>query len=125
VDKDSGLIHSVVNTAANVHDITSAAELLHGFQKTRLRSMLKSRCRVNALAAVSINLSHTAVCFVVRNLGSSVPTEVENSPTRAIFRLQESEIRPISLKSTPRLFILNKLQLMVHFWDSFPRGALA
>ena len=29
VDKDSGLIHSVVVTAANVHDLTSAAELLH------------------------------------------------------------------------------------------------
>jgi IS5 family transposase len=27
--KDSGLIHSVVVTAANVHDLTSAAELLH------------------------------------------------------------------------------------------------
>ena len=30
VDKDSGLIHSVVTTAANVHDLTPAAELLHG-----------------------------------------------------------------------------------------------
>jgi IS5 family transposase len=30
VDKDSGLIHSVVVTAANVHDLTPAFELLHG-----------------------------------------------------------------------------------------------
>jgi transposase, IS5 family len=30
VDKDTGLIHSVVTTAANVHDLTPAAELLHG-----------------------------------------------------------------------------------------------
>ena len=30
VDKDSGLIHSVVSTAANVHDLTPASELLHG-----------------------------------------------------------------------------------------------
>ena len=30
LDKDSGLIHSVVVTAANVHDLTPAAELLHG-----------------------------------------------------------------------------------------------
>jgi IS5 family transposase len=30
VDKDSGLIHSVVTTSANVHDPTQAAELLHG-----------------------------------------------------------------------------------------------
>ena len=30
VDKDSGLIHSVVTTAANVHDLAPAAELLHG-----------------------------------------------------------------------------------------------
>jgi IS5 family transposase len=30
VDKVSGLIHAVVTTAANVHDLTPAAELLHG-----------------------------------------------------------------------------------------------
>jgi IS5 family transposase len=30
VDKDSGLIHSVVVTAANVHDLNPAVELLHG-----------------------------------------------------------------------------------------------
>ncbi len=30
VNKDSGLTHSVVTTAANVHDLTPAAELLHG-----------------------------------------------------------------------------------------------
>lgn len=30
VDKDTGLIHSVETTAANVHDPTPAAELLHG-----------------------------------------------------------------------------------------------
>jgi IS5 family transposase len=30
VDKDSGLIHSVVVKAANVHDLTPAADLLHG-----------------------------------------------------------------------------------------------
>ena len=29
VDKDTGLIHSVETTAANVHDLTPAAELLH------------------------------------------------------------------------------------------------
>ena len=30
VDKDSGLIQSVETTSANVHDITRAAQLLHG-----------------------------------------------------------------------------------------------
>jgi IS5 family transposase len=30
VDKGSGLIQTVVTTAANVHDLTPAAELLHG-----------------------------------------------------------------------------------------------
>jgi IS5 family transposase len=30
VDKDSGLIHSVVTTSANVHDLPPAAALLHG-----------------------------------------------------------------------------------------------
>jgi len=30
VDKDTGLIHSVEATAANVHDLTPAADLLHG-----------------------------------------------------------------------------------------------
>ena len=127
VDSESGLIHSVETTAANVHDLTPAAELLHGeetvvysdagyqgiekrpemqgrgigfrvamrpgkrralpatpegrvddlietakahfrakvehpfrvikrqfgFQKTRLRGMLKNRCKVNVLAALS------------------------------------------------------------------------
>jgi transposase, IS5 family len=127
VDKDSGLIHSVVTTAANVHDLTPAAELLQGeeevvyadagyqgiakrpeiagkstefrvamrpgkrralpdtpegklqdlvetakahirakgehpfrvikqqfgFQKTRLRGMVKNRCKVNVLAALT------------------------------------------------------------------------
>jgi IS5 family transposase len=127
VDKDTGLIHSVETTAANVHDLTPAAELLHGeetvvyadagyqgiekraemegkgigfrvamrpgkrralpdtpegrvdelietakahirakvehpfrvmkrqfgFQKTRLRGMLKNRCKVNVLAALT------------------------------------------------------------------------
>jgi IS5 family transposase len=33
VDKDSGLIHSVVTTAANVHDLTPAGRLLHGDEK--------------------------------------------------------------------------------------------
>jgi transposase, IS5 family len=127
VDKDTGLIHSIVTTAANVHDLTPAAELLHGeeqvvyadagyqgiakrpemagkstefrvamrpgkrralpdtpdgklqdlvetakahirakgehpfrvikqqfgFQKTRLRGMVKNRCKVNVLAALT------------------------------------------------------------------------
>ena len=127
VDKDTGLIHSVETTAANVHDLTPAAELLHGeetvvyadagyqgiekraemegkgigfrvamrpgkrralpdtpegrvddlietakahirakvehpfrvmkrqfgFQKTRLRGMLKNRCKVNVLTALT------------------------------------------------------------------------
>jgi IS5 family transposase len=127
VDKDTGLIHSVETTAANVHDLTPGAELLHGeetvvyadagyqgiekraemegkgigfrvamrpgkrralpdtpegrvddlietakahirakvehafrvmkrqfgFQKTRLRGMLKNRCKINVLAALT------------------------------------------------------------------------
>ena len=31
MDKDSGLIHSLVTKAANVHDLTPAANLLHGY----------------------------------------------------------------------------------------------
>jgi Transposase and inactivated derivatives, IS5 family len=30
VDADSGLVHTVIGTAANVHDITVAQALLHG-----------------------------------------------------------------------------------------------
>ena len=33
LDKDSGLIHSVATSAANVHDLTVAAELLHGEER--------------------------------------------------------------------------------------------
>lgn len=34
VDADSGLVHSVVGTAANVNDVTEAGALLHGQEKT-------------------------------------------------------------------------------------------
>ena len=34
VDVDSGLVHTVIGTAANVHDVTQAAELLHGEETT-------------------------------------------------------------------------------------------
>lgn len=34
--KESGLIHSVVTTVTNVHDLTPAAELLHGASPKRL-----------------------------------------------------------------------------------------
>ncbi len=30
VDAESGLMHTVIGTAANVNDITQAAKLLHG-----------------------------------------------------------------------------------------------
>ena len=33
VDKNNSLIHSVETTAANVHDLTAAADLLHGEEK--------------------------------------------------------------------------------------------
>jgi IS5 family transposase len=33
VNKDSDLIHSVVTSSANVHDLTPAAELLHGDER--------------------------------------------------------------------------------------------
>lgn len=32
-NRDSGLIHSVVTSAANVHDLTAAAELQHGVEE--------------------------------------------------------------------------------------------
>ncbi len=34
VDADSGLVHTVIGTAANVHDVTQAANLLHGEEAT-------------------------------------------------------------------------------------------
>ncbi len=34
VDAESGLVHTVVGTAANVHDVTQAHALLHGEEKT-------------------------------------------------------------------------------------------
>lgn len=34
VDADSGLVHTVEGTAANVHDVTKAADLLHGEETT-------------------------------------------------------------------------------------------
>jgi transposase, IS5 family len=140
LDSDSGLIHSVETTAANVHDLTSAAERLHGeetmvyadagyqgiekrpevegkgigfrvamrpgkrhalpdtpegrlddlietakahirvkvehpfrvikwqygFQKTRLRGMIKNRCKVNDLAALAnlFMVRHQVLCRI-------------------------------------------------------------
>ena len=34
VDADSGIVHTVIGTAGNVHDITQASELLHGEEKS-------------------------------------------------------------------------------------------
>ena len=36
VDAESGLVHTVVGTAANVNDVTQAGELLHGDETVRL-----------------------------------------------------------------------------------------
>lgn len=33
VDVDSGLVHSVVSTAANVHELNTAAERVHGRER--------------------------------------------------------------------------------------------
>ncbi len=33
VDRDSGLVHTVVSTAANVADVTQAQKLLHGQER--------------------------------------------------------------------------------------------
>ena len=33
VDAESGLVHSVIGTAANVHDVTQASALLHGEER--------------------------------------------------------------------------------------------
>ena len=33
VDAESGLVHTVIGTAANVNDVTQAAALLHGEEK--------------------------------------------------------------------------------------------
>jgi IS5 family transposase len=48
VDSDSGLIHSVVFTAANVHDLPPAAELLHG-DEVVVYSMLATTASPEAL----------------------------------------------------------------------------
>lgn len=34
VDAESGLVHTVVGTSANVTDVTQTAEVLHGEEKT-------------------------------------------------------------------------------------------
>ena len=45
VEKDSGLIRSVETTAANVHDITQVADLLHGDEKVLYAAARLSRDR--------------------------------------------------------------------------------
>ncbi len=43
VDEASGLVHSVVSTAANLHELNITAERLHGEQKCGLRRFRLSR----------------------------------------------------------------------------------
>lgn len=45
VDKVNGLIHSVEATAANVHDLTPAVDLLHGSEKVVSRGAPAARPR--------------------------------------------------------------------------------
>lgn len=37
VDKDSGLVHHLKVTGANVHDVTAAPDLMHGEEKRIIR----------------------------------------------------------------------------------------
>jgi len=43
VDVESGLVHTVTTTPANVGDVTEVSKLLHGKEKTRLRRRWLSR----------------------------------------------------------------------------------
>ena len=57
VDKDSGLIHSVVVTPANVHDLSPAGQLLHGKERVVYTDAgyqgiaKRQRCRARQLLA--------------------------------------------------------------------------
>jgi hypothetical protein len=77
VENESGLILSVESTAANVHDLTPVAELLHSEEKVvdadagfRLRGLLQNRCKVNVLAALYPNhgSSQVVMQFVIRGV---------------------------------------------------------
>jgi IS5 family transposase len=51
VDAESGLVHTVIGTAANVHDITAAEALLHGQEKDVYADAgyqgIEKRCQAN------------------------------------------------------------------------------
>jgi|RifCSPhighO2_12_1023870.scaffolds.fasta_scaffold04155_10 transposase, IS5 family len=73
VDADSGLVHTVVGTAANVNDVTKASALVHGeetdvfadagyqgvikrqfgFVKVRYRGLMKNTAQLHTLFALS------------------------------------------------------------------------
>ncbi len=58
VDKDSGLIHSVATTAANVHDLTPVAELLHGDEEGRYSGQFSRIPRSDASRKTAILADH-------------------------------------------------------------------
>ena len=167
MDSESGLIHSVETTAAHVHDLTPAADLLHGeetvdyadagyqgiekrdemqgrgigfrvatrpmkrrvlpdtsdgrldylvetakahlrakgehpfrvikqqfgLQKTQLRGMLKKRCKVNVLAALSNLFMARRSYYAERDRRIRVPIEGKTSPTWAGFGWRKGEIK--------------------------------
>ena len=89
VDKDSGLIHSVVTTAANVHDLTPASELLHGeeevvygdagYQGLERRREMENKaveCRIAMRPRRGVASCRTAQRGSCRN-GVNVPTICE------------------------------------------------
>jgi IS5 family transposase len=60
VDAESGLIHSVQTTAANVHDLTAAAELLHVAMRPGQRRVLPDTAEGRPLNLIEMAKAGTA-----------------------------------------------------------------
>jgi IS5 family transposase len=57
VDADSGLVHTVIGTAANVNDVTQAGALLHGEEEVAFGDAGYHGARQG-----SCRLTHAAIC---------------------------------------------------------------
>jgi IS5 family transposase len=67
-DMESGLVHTVVGTAANVHDVTQAHVLLHGHGVSRSISRRNRSRRVCLfLARYSMSAKPCCICFLQQN----------------------------------------------------------
>ena len=93
VDKDSGLVHSVVVTAANVHDLTPAAEVLHGDEDV-----------------VYGDAGYQGIAKRPEMIGKTMEFRVAMRPGKRWVLPETAEGKPQDLVETPKAHIRSKIE---------------